>query len=94
MGQFDPHPHLSAFSATIELVVGCSWAWGSILMGFFGIVAVAVLLLLLGGIGQSFLNLKRFPDIFPALGNGVLAQLRMLSRGRGLFSEVPSSEGF
>ena len=47
----------------------------------FGIVAIAVLLL--GGINQSFLNSKRFPDIFPALDHGVLAQTGMSSRGGG-----------
>ena len=51
-------------------------------MGGFGIVAIAVLLL--GGIGQSFLNSKRFPDIFPALGHGVLASTGMFSRGGGV----------
>ena len=74
MGKFGPHLHFSAFGATSELVVSCSWAWGSIFMGGFAIVAVAVLLLLLGGIGQYFLNLKRFPDIFPASGHGVPVQ--------------------
>ena len=43
--------------------VGCSWARSSIFMGGFEIVGVAVLLV--GGIGQYFLNSMRFPDIFP-----------------------------
>ena len=47
----------------------------------FGIVAVAVLLP--RGISQSFLNSKRFPDIFPNLGHGVLVQNGMFSRGGG-----------
>ena len=42
-------------------------------MGGFGVVAVAIVLLLLGGVGQSFLNSKRFPYIFSALGHGVQA---------------------
>ena len=87
MGQFSPHPYFSAFGATVELGLGLH------LYGGVGIVAVAVLLLL-GGIGQSFLNSKRFPDIFPALGHGVPVQTGMFSRGGELFSEVPSCEGF
>ena len=94
MGQFGPHPHFPASGATVELVVGCSWAWGSIFMRGFGIVAVAVLLVLLGGISQYFLNSKRFPNIFPASGHGVLVQTGMFLRAGGLFSEVPSCEGF
>ena len=57
MGQFGPHLHCSAFGGAVVLGVGCSWAWGSIFMGGFQIVAVTVLLV--GGIGQSFLNSKR-----------------------------------
>ena len=38
-----------------------------------GVQFVAVMVLLVGGIGQSFLSSKRLLDIFPALGQGVLA---------------------
>ena len=58
-----------------------------------GLELVAVTVLLVGGIGQSFLNSKRFPDIFPASGHGVLAQTGMFSNGGGSFSGVPSGEG-
>ena len=61
-------------------------------MGGFEIVAVAVLLV--GGIGQSFLNSKKFPDIHRALGHGVPVQTGMFLSGGGLLSEVPSCEGF
>ena len=37
---------------------------------------------------------KRFPDIFPALGYGVLVWTGIFSSGWGLFSGVPSGEGF
>ena len=43
------------------------------------------------GMGQSFLSSKRLPDIFPALGQGVLAHTGAFSNGGGLFSDV---EGF
>ena len=74
--------------------------WGSVvpgpgtlsLLGDFGVVALVVLLV--GGIGQFFLNSKRFPDIFPALGHGVPDQTGMFLSGGGLLSEVPSGEGF
>ena len=65
MGQLGPHSHFSAFGATVALGVACSWVCGSIFMGGFEVIA--------GGMGQSFLNSKRFPDIFPALGHGVPA---------------------
>ena len=39
----------------------------------------------LGGSNQ-FLSSKRFPDILPALGHGVLLQTRALSKVGGLFS--------
>ena len=82
---------LLCFGIAIVLGVGCSWAWGSIFMGGFEIVAVAVLLV--GGIGQSFLNLKRFSDIFPALGHGCQHELVYFWVVGGLYSEVPSCEG-
>ena len=86
MGQFGTHPHFAA----IRLVVGCSSGLGSIFMGDFKLVAMAVFVLLslleLGGISQSFLVLKRFPDIFPALDHGVPAWIGASSKGGGLFS--------
>ena len=91
MGQFSPHPHCSAFGGVAALGVGCSCAWGSIFMGGLELVVVAILLV--GGISQSFLNSKRFPDIFSALGHGVLVQTGVFSIGGGLFSGVPSGEG-
>ena len=71
MGQFSPHPHHYGFGGAVALGVGCSCSWGSIFIG--GLEFVAVTVLLVGGIGQSFLNSKRFQDIFPASGQGVLA---------------------
>ena len=82
MGQFGPHLHHSAFGDAVTLRVGCSGSWDSIFMG--GLEFVAVVLELVGGIGQSFLNSKRFPYIFPALGQGVLAQSGAFSNGRGV----------
>ena len=55
---------------------------GGLFYGGFGRVAVAVLLIL-GGISQSFLNSKRFSDIFPILGYEVLVQTGMFSRDGG-----------
>ena len=90
MQQFSPHQYFSTFGATIALGITCSWVCGSIFMGSFDVViAVGV-----GGAGQSFLNLKRFPDIFPALGHGVPVQVGMFSSGGGMLSELPSWEGF
>ena len=66
----------------------CSWVCGSIFMWGFEVVVVV------GGIGQSFLKSKRFPDIFPALGHGVPAQGGIILSGGGLLSTVPSCEGF
>ena len=71
MGQFKPHPHHSAFDGATAFSIGCSCAWGSIFMG--GLELVGVTVLLVGGIGHSFLNSKGFPDIFSALGQGILA---------------------
>ena len=71
MGQFSPHPHFSAFGAAVALGVTCSWVCSSIFVGGFGVVIVVRV----GGIGQSFLNLKIFPDIFPALGHGCQCEL-------------------
>ena len=74
MGQFGPLLHHSGFG-TIELRFDCSGPWGStFITGGLEFVALAVLVLVAGGIGQSVLNLKRLPDIFPAAGQGVLTQ--------------------
>ena len=73
MAQFGPHLHHSGFG-TVELGFDCSGSWGStFITGGLAFVAVAVAVLLAGGIGQSFLNSNRLPDIFPASGQGVLA---------------------
>ena len=48
-----------------------------------GLEFVVVITLLVGGIDQSFLNSKRFRDIFPALGQGVLVQTVVSSNGGG-----------
>ena len=70
-GNLVPHPHHSSFG-TVELRFDCSGPWGSTLItGRLEFVALVVLVLVAGGIGQSFLNSKRLPDIFPALGQGV-----------------------
>ena len=76
MGKSDPHPHHYTFCGAVALEVGCSWAWGSIFMG--GVEVVVVIVLLVGGISQSFLNSKRFPNIFPALGHGMPALTAMI----------------
>ena len=65
MGQFSPHPHFSAFGAVVALGVASSWAGGSIFMERFEVDVE--------GIGQSFLNSNKYPDIFPALGHGMPA---------------------
>ena len=51
------HPHHSAFGGGAALGVGCSCAWGSIFMG--GLEFIAVTVLLVGWISQSFLNPKK-----------------------------------
>ena len=91
MGKFGPHPHHSAFGGAAALGVGCSCAWGLIFIG--GLELVVATVLLVGGIGQTFLNSKRFPYIFPASGHGVLVQTGVFSIGGGLFSGVPCGEG-
>ena len=85
MEQFGHHLHCSAFGSVATLGVGCSCVWGSIVMG--GLELVAVTVLLVGGIGQSFLNSKRFPDIFPASSHGVLVQTGMFPMVGGCFLE-------
>ena len=93
MGQFSPHLHHSAFGGAAAPGIGCSGAWGSIFMG--GLELVGVTVLLVGGIRQSFLNSKRFSDIFPALGHGVIVhELGHFLVVGGLFPGVPSVEGF
>ena len=58
-------------------VLGALSLWGAL-------EVVAVVLFLVGGIGQSFLNSKRFADIFPALGHGVPAQTGIFLSGGGV----------
>ena len=60
------HLHHSVFCGAVTLGVGCSCSWSSIFMG--GLEFVAVATLLVRGISS-----KSFPDIFPALGQEVLA---------------------
>ena len=55
-GQFSLHLHHFAFGGAAALGVGHSCAWGSIFMDCLELVGVKVLLV--GGISQSFLNLK------------------------------------
>ena len=83
MGQFGPHPHCSASGGAVALGVGCFCSWGSIFIGSLEFMAVMVLLV--GGISQCFLNSKRFPDIFTASGQGVLVQTGAFSNGGGCF---------
>ena len=88
MGQFGPHPHCSGFG-TVELGYESPGSWGlTFITGSLGFVVVTVVVLVAGGIGQSFLNWKRLPHIFPALGQGVSAQTGASSKGGGLFSEA------
>ena len=63
---------------------------GLIFIGSLGFVAVTVLLV--GGIGQSFLSSKRLPDIFPASGQGVLVQTGASSNGGGCFLMLKASD--
>ena len=70
MGQFGPCPHHSGIGAVV-LEVWWFGSWGSIFIGSLGFVSVTVLLV--GGIGQSFVSSKRLSDTFPASGQGVLA---------------------
>ena len=47
------------------------------------------------GVGQSFLNLNKFPDAVPALGQGEPAQVGISSSGgRGLSAKEPLWGGF
>ena len=55
-----------------------------LLQGSLGFIVVAVAVLLARGIGQSFLNSKRLPNVFPASGQGVLAQTGASSKGGGV----------
>ena len=88
MGQFGPHLHHSGFDTAV-LGICRFGSYGSVLMDSLEVVGVIVLLG--GGIGQSFLSLKRLPDIFPASGQGVLAQSGASSNGEGLFSDIKGS---
>ena len=63
----------STFGIMMAWGVAASWVCGST---FIDELEVDV-----GGIGQSFLNSNRFPDIDPALGHGVPAWVRIFSSG-------------
>ena len=77
----------------ISLPLVLQWHWGFPVLG-----AVALSLwgveIIAGGIGQSLLNSNKFPDIFPALGHGVPAQVRILLSGEGLLSDILCCGGF
>ena len=78
MGQFGPHRYHSGF-VTVELGINWPGSWGStFIIGGLGFVAVMVAVLVVGGIGQSLLILKRLPDILPASDQGIPAH-------RGIF---------
>ena len=53
---------------------------------------VADMVLLVGGIGQSFLSSKRLPDIFPASGQGVLVQTGPFSNSGGFSLMLKASD--
>ena len=92
MGQFGPNLHCSGFG-TDELGFDCFLSWGSTFTtGGLGIVAVEVVVLLAQGIGQSFLNSKRLPDIFPTSGQGVLTQTGASSKGGGCFLRLEAAD--
>ena len=66
--------------------IAASWVCGSI---FIGGLEVDV-----GGIGQSFFNSNRFPDIYPAPGHGVPGWVGIFSDGGGLLLDELPWEGF
>ena len=82
--------HIISLFVCCLLGVGCSWTWGSIFMRGFEVVAVVVLLV--GGIGQSFLNLKRFPGIFLLQVMGCQHELGCFQVVRGC--SLKSGKGF
>ena len=86
MGQLGPHPHFSTFGVMTAWGVAASWDCGSF---FIGGLEVDV-----GGIGQSFLHSNMFPNIDPALGHGVPAQVGIFLSGGGLLPDELSWEGF
>ena len=92
MGEFSSYPHCSAFDSDAALGVGCSCAWGSIFMD--GLELVALMVLLVGGTGQTFLNSKRFPDIFLPQVMECKHKLACFLLVGGLFSGVLSGKGF
>ena len=51
-----------------------------------------VTVLMVGGIGQSFLSSKRLPDIFPASGQGLPAQTGAFSNGGGFSLMLKASD--
>ena len=74
-GNLVPHPHLSGF-VTFEL--GFDWfgSWGStFIVGGLEFVAMLEVVLVVGGIDQSFLISKRMPGMFPALGEGLFSEV-------------------
>ena len=86
MGQFSPHPHFSSFGVVAAWEVVTSWGCGSIFMRGFGVEA--------RGIGQSFFNSTRLPDLVPALDHGMPAWVGTFSSNGGLLLGVPPWGGF
>ena len=84
------------WSPSTSLWLCYSWTgvWLVRILGFnlycrwLGICRDVVVVLMEGGIGQSFLISKRLPDIFPALGHGVPAWTGASSRGGGYFLKL------
>ena len=68
--------------------------WVPPLLGFqTSVIDCVFVIYIIGGSSQSFLALKRFPNIFPALGHGVPVWIGVSSSGGDLLSGVPSCEG-
>ena len=86
MGQLGPQPHFSTFGVMVAWGIAASWVCGSI---FIGGLEVDV-----GGIGQSFLNSSKFPDIDPALGHGVPSWVGIFSSGGELLLDQLPWERF
>ena len=84
--------NLVPIHTSLSLVLWQHWGFpvlGVVALSFWGRFEVNA-----GGIGQSFLNSNKFPDIFPALGHGVPAQVGILSSSGRLLSDVFSHGGF
>ena len=78
----------------ISLPLVLWWHWGLLLLGVLVLSSWGRFEVDVGGIGHSFPNSNKFPDIFLALGHGVPAWAGILLSSRGLLSDVPSCRGF